>query len=290
MISILIPVFNVDVTLLIRDLLLQLERNNLSCELIVMDDGSQEIIKEINRDATSGNRLIYLEQDRNYGRVEIRKKLALAAKFDWLLFIDCDSKLVRDSYLKDYISHLDFSDAIVGGTEYQQEPPACDKRLHWSYGSRREVTTPQKRSFRSNNFCIRKALFMDLQIPAELSGYGHEDTFMGIELERKGYRIHFIENPVLHLGIENTPAFIIKSESALKNLLRLRKYIDESTLRKHVTLYDVYCKTRSLRRPMVAVFSTIRPLLLRNLNSCHPRLSYFDFYRLCSLFLLSRKE
>lgn len=290
MITILIPVFNVDVTLLIRDLLLQLERNKLSCELIVMDDDSQEIIKEINRKACSGNRLIYLELDRNHGRVEIRRKLAQAATFEWLLFIDCDSKLIKDDYLKKYISNLDFSDAIVGGTVYQQEPPACEKRLHWKYGSRREVIRPQKRSFRSNNFCIRKALFLELHIPEELSGYGHEDTFIGIELERKGYRIHFMENPVLHLGIENTPAFINKSESALRNLLRLRHYIDEDFLRKHVTLFDVFCRTRSLRPFMVAAFQMVKPLLLKNLNSCHPRLSFFDFYRLCRLILLSRKE
>lgn len=290
MISILIPVFNVDVTLLIKDLLQQLDKDKLSCEVLVFDDSSHESIKEINRKACQNHIVIYQELDRNYGRVEIRKRLAQAAKFEWLLFIDCDSAIVKPNYLQAYKSHLDLSDAIVGGTVYQQEPPPCDRRLHWKYGACREVITPQKKSFRSNNFCIRKALFQELLIPEELRGYGHEDTFIGIELERKGSRISYIENPVLHLGIEDTPTFISKSESALKNLLRLQMYIDESSLRRHVTLYDVYCKTRSLKPFIISAFRIIRPLLVRNLNSCNPRLSYFDFYRLCRLILLSRKE
>lgn len=290
MISILIPVFNVDVTLLIRDLLQQLDRHKLSCELIVYDDGSQEAVKAINRKACRGETVIYQELDKNYGRVEIRKRLAQAAKFEWLLFIDCDSAIVKTNYLQAYKSHLDSSDAIVGGTVYQQEPPPCDRRLHWKYGTCREVITPKKTSFRSNNFCIRKALFLQLQIPEELSGYGHEDTFIGIELERKGCRVSYIGNPVLHAGIEDTSTFISKSENALKNLLRLRKYIDESSLRRHVTLYDVYCKTRSLKPLFVSAFEIIKPLLLQNLNSCNPRLSYFDFYRLCRLIVLSRQE
>lgn len=290
MISVLIPVYNVDVTLLVRDLLQQLDRDKLPCELIVFDDGSREAVKAINREACLDKPVIYQEQDRNYGRVEIRKRLAQAAKFEWLLFIDCDSTIVKQNYLQAYKSHLVFSDAIVGGTVYQEEPPPCDRRLHWKYGTYREVITPKKKSFRSNNFCIRKALFLDLQIPVELSGYGHEDTFIGIELERKGSRISYIGNPVLHEGIEDTPTFISKSESALKNLLQLRKYIDESSLRRHVTLYDVYCKTRTLKPLLVSAFGIIKPLLLRNLNSCNPRLSYFDFYRLCRLNALSRQE
>lgn len=289
MISILIPVFNVDVTLLIRDLLQQLDRDKLPCELIVFDDGSVEGVKTANRNACLDKPIIYREQDRNYGRVEIRKRLALAAKYEWLLFIDCDSKIVKQNYLQAYISHLDFADAIVGGTVYQEEPPPCSKRLHWKYGTFREVTTPQKKSFRSNNFCVRKALFLALQLPPELSGYGHEDTFIGMELERKGAKISYIGNPVLHLGIEDAPNFIRKSESALENLLRLRKYVHTDDLRRHVTLYDVFCRTRLLQPFILWIYGLVKPLLIKNLNSCNPNLKYFDFYRLCRLIMLARK-
>ncbi len=43
-----------------------------------------------------------------------------------------------------------------------------------------------------------------------MKGYGHEDTFIGIELERKNIHTRHINNPVLHNRLETANAFIKK--------------------------------------------------------------------------------
>lgn len=289
MISVLIPVFNNDISILISDLQYQRTRDSIPCEIVVFDDASIESIRSANRNICFENGIVYKELVKNCGRIEIRKQLAHAAQFEWILFIDSDSRIVKQSFLKQYLDWVGSFDAIVGGTIYDNEMPPCSKRLHWKYGKHREITNDNKRTFRTNNFCIRKSLFKQIEIPVGIKGYGHEDTYIGIQLERFGIQVQYIDNPVLHLGIENTPVFIAKSENALKNLLELQKHVDEKTLRKHVTLYDFYCKLRSLPQLVFLVYSFIKPLVERNLNSCNPGLFYFDLYRLNRLMKLAKK-
>lgn len=289
MISVLIPVFNNDISILISDLQYQKLRDNIPCEIVVFDDASVESIRKVNRKVCIDTGVVYKELVENCGRVEIRKRLSNAAQFEWMLFIDSDSKIIKQTFLQQYLDSIDFNDAIVGGTSYEIERPPCSKRLHWKYGKHREITNDKKKTFRTNNFCIRKSLFKEIDFPNEIKGYGHEDTYIGIQLEKLGVHVKYIENPVLHLGVEYNKIFITKSENALKNLLELQKYVDEKTLRKHVTLYDIYCKLRSLPQLVFFVHAVIKPFMERNLYSCNPRLFYFDFYRLYKLILLSRK-
>jgi glycosyltransferase involved in cell wall biosynthesis len=293
MISILIPVFNVNVCSLVQELSNQLNALNVGGEILVYDDGSEAGIKTQNQRVPSFSKIVYKELGVNHGRTKIRQVLAMDARHDWLLFIDSDSSIINNNYLSNYILAIGgSSDVYSGGRIYAaREPADCSKRLHWKYGSERESIKGSKTVLHSNNFCIRKSVFRELDFPAELSGYGHEDTWMELALISPQKKISFIDNPVLHEGLEDAKVFLEKTKSALKNLLLLPKFFDENLVRKKVRIYDFYClqKKMGLTAMIAAVLNKRIEAINQNLVSCQPSLLNFDLYRLYHLIRISKK-
>ena len=56
-----------------------------------------------------------------------------------------------------------------------------------------------------------------------LTKYGHEDTLYGAELELNKFTVIHINNPIIHLGIDEALLFLEKTELALINLISLQK-------------------------------------------------------------------
>lgn len=293
MISILIPVFNNDVCALVHELSRQLNTASIKGEIIVFDDCSDIFFRQKNQSLSLLTNVFYKEMEKNVGRIEIRKLLSVAAVHDWLLFIDSDSRIVSDNYLQSYVRCIQQSDtdAVVGGRIYQNTPPEeCSKRLHWKYGKKRE----QRKGigFQSNNFCVRKNSFSGLSFPAGWKNYGHEDTWIGIQFERLGKKIHFLKNPVLHEGIEEANIFLEKNFAALQNLVLLSNLTDQKLLRKHVRLYNVYCYQKKPGFSFLTriVYLVLKKTIRKNLVSCNPSLACFDFLRLCLFIELKNKQ
>lgn len=290
MISILIPVYNTDACQLARALSQQVSVASFKAEIIIMDDASDEQYREINSSVPGLPFITFISLEKNIGRIEIRKKLAYAAQYDWLLFIDGDSEIIAPGYLMQYHQHLTGSmDVIAGGRIYPAKPPT-DKKflLHWKYGSKREKTNKHALSeknfygFKSNNFLIRKDVFNKLRLKENFWGYGHEDTLMGIELENLNAIIEYINNPVLHAVLDENDRFINKSLNALENLKELAKNTNRKVLGKHVKLFRYYTILRSLHAGWflkICVFPFLR-VIENNLYSRHPSLFLFDVYRL----------
>lgn len=293
MISILIPVFNVEIEKLIQELSFQLSHLPIEGEILVFDDCSQPFIKDRNRVLSSIKNVFYKELDKNYGRIEIRKLLATAAKYDWLLFIDCDSTIVNQSYLVKYVEILsDEYDVYTGGTIYQSTPPIeCFKQLHWKYGSQRESGKKRNLAFHTNNFLIRKNVFLRLKFPNQLQGYGHEDTWMQIQFEILNKKVHFFDNPVLHMGLEQTTTFLTKTKNALKNLLVLVEIEGPVRVKRKVKLVKIYFFLKQYRMTGVIKHFLKRRIktIEENLNSCNPSLFQFDLYRLYHLLTIKEK-
>lgn len=288
MISVLIPVFNRNVNELVYVLSKQLKLLNNSAEIIVMDDGSEAYYKNLNCKLAGIEFVQYVESDTNHGRIYCRQKLAAIARYQWLLYLDCDSKIVSDQFLKSYCNKLNNSkQVIVGGRIYtSQKPTDCHFMLHWKYGTYREVMRfgNQARSnrFMTNNFFINKNIFERFDFTGGWSGYGYEDTWMGIQLEAMNVPVIFINNPVLHDGIETSSVFIAKSEEALENLKRLSELIAPGILIRHVRLYYYFYRLQSWRILWVLqlVYSIMKRYINNNLQSCEPSLLKFDLYRL----------
>jgi glycosyltransferase involved in cell wall biosynthesis len=287
MISILIPVFNTSVQELVNALHVQMLHLSLPGEIIVYDDLSDENFKAANRAITSLENVLYKELDTNVGRSRIRNLLATNARNEWLLFIDADSLIIDNNYLKKYLEILGSEyDVYTGGRKYEQENPNnCNKRLHWKYGTFREAPKGRTTILHVNNFCIRKKLFLDLSFPQQLQGYGHEDTWMQIELNRRGKQIAFLDNPILHNGLEDSRLFLDKTKNALKNLLILAQIFSEEEIKRQVGLYKIFCwqNKLGLTRIVNTILETRIKKIEEKLLSCNPSLFLFDVYRLYHL-------
>lgn len=248
MISILIPVYNFKVVELVSELNSQLNSIDDKGEIVVFDDNSSPSFCAYNRQIGSLNNVIYKELDKNYGRTIIRQLLANEAKNKWLLFLDCDSRIIHPDFLQRYIAGLKTeADVYAGGRVYPERPSECNKRLHWKYGTRRESIKGSEAAFHTNNFCIRREIFLQLPFPKFLRSYGHEDTWIKIELESRGKKIVHIGNPVEHVHIEETEILLNKTQLALQNLFQLTNVVERNSLRKNVTLYKVYGNLKKFR-------------------------------------------
>src|ERR1044071_5613337 len=104
MLSILIPVYNFDVTGLAASL--QASETNIPFEIICLDDGSAPMFKAINKKIAGLENIIYEELPQNIGRSKIRNLLAERAKYEYLLFLDCDSTAVSGRFLSSYVSNV----------------------------------------------------------------------------------------------------------------------------------------------------------------------------------------
>jgi len=293
MISILIPVFNFDIISLVKELSSQLSRLDVAGEILVFDDYSSPSYRELNNSVNNLESVVYKELDRNYGRTAIRKLLASHAKYEWLLFLDSDTRILRPNFLGLYTSAFKTEfDLYVGGRIYPSLPAECNKRLHWKYGVKRESPKGNRTAFHTNNFCIKKNIFTQLDFPAFLNQYGHEDTWMGIELERMGKTMQYLDNTVEHAQIETTETFLKKTEDALQNLFSLKRVIDTKTLSNHVALFKSYCFIRNagMEFTIEFVYRSFKNWILQNLNSCNPSLTVFDFYRLYYLIQMAKRN
>src|ERR1700712_4125742 len=108
MISILIPVFNKNITALINSLQRQVMIAGIKAEILVMDDASSDNnLKNENREALSRlDHVRYVELPYNKGRNIIRHQLADAAIYDRFIFLDVDSSLPDDLWLQRYITAM----------------------------------------------------------------------------------------------------------------------------------------------------------------------------------------
>ncbi|MGN6162912.1 MAG: glycosyltransferase family 2 protein [Flavisolibacter sp.] len=292
MISILIPVYNTAVFSLAETVSNQLNELGKEGEIIIIDDFSAPFYRDQNKAVATLSRVKYLELDVNAGRQKIRNYLAEEACFEWLLFLDGDSRILQHDFLSIYYQQVNNGcQVLVGGRTYPDDKPlSCSKVLHWKYGKTREDIRRKRTGFMTNNFCIQKNLFKSISRNLQLDGYGHEDTLMGIKLEEAGAKICLVKNAVLHDGIEDTKVFIKKTNAALHNLLAISSAYDAKILKRHVRLFYWFYtfKKIGLGNALLFAYRTIQKPLEKNLLSCNPSLTGFDFYRLSQLFLIDK--
>ena len=55
---------------------------------------------------------------------------------------------------------------------------------------------------------IPKKIFLAIKFDESITKYGHEDTLLGIMLEKEKKEIFHINNPLYHNGIENNIIFL----------------------------------------------------------------------------------
>jgi len=225
MISICIPVYNFNITSLINELTTQVNSLNIECEIIVIDDCSENF-KRINK--IECEKHTYIELSENIGRARIRNLFLKYAKYEYLLFLDCDSLIKTTSFLSNYVEIIkDKPRVVCGGRIYETSRPNREKRLRWKYGILRESQScsvrrefPDK-SFMTNNFLISKKVFEENRFDERIVKYGHEDTLFGFSLKKRNIRIIHIDNPVINGDIELNSEYLNKTREGVINLVNI---------------------------------------------------------------------
>ncbi len=293
MLSILIPVYNFDVTQFVNDLHRLSMQEKIAFEIIVLDDASDRQFKQQNRQLEQLAYVSYSELPENIGRAAIRNRLAQQATHDYLLFTDCDSKINDDKFIHRYIKNISPYSLLYGGRNYSSQPPEnTDYYLRWIYGVKRETIPAERRkerpwdSFMTNNFLIPRKLFLETGFNEQLiSGYGHEDTLFGLELKKKNISIIHLNNPLQHIGLESVNEFLSKTENGIRNLYTLYQHdkIDRSV--KLIRLFEKLQQTKAT--PFIAnYFIKNKAKITDRLHKRKNTLKWFDVYKtgyLCAL-------
>ncbi|MFW6249322.1 MAG: glycosyltransferase family 2 protein, partial [Bacteroidota bacterium] len=241
--------------------------------------------------------------NQNIGRSKIRNLCASMANFHWIIFMDCDSKCPDDQYLKRYAQQTKKSAHVIcGGRSYMDAPLENNTYLHWFYGTNREVRSAKQRnkepfrSFMTNNFMLRKDVFDRIQFNEDLIGYGHEDTLFGIDLSQKQVPLLHIDNPLLHIGLQNDKEFLDKTRQAVFNLVFIYKHLNIKKLfERHVRLVSAFEKVRKARMTTVLafLFPYFQSTIEKQLKSGKPRLWLLDMYKLgvfCQAYKYKRED
>ena len=284
--SVLVPVYNWDVSALTAALLAQRADWPGPVEIVLLDDGSNDEFRALNRSLGDLPGVRYLELPRNVGRAAIRNRLGALARHEWLLLLDNDSLLPDAQFLGRYAAARHRAAVLVGGTCYAPQPPPDPAlRLRWCYGRAREARPAALRQrtphaqLAVNNLLIAAPLFRRFPLDERLTRYGHEDTAFGRALAAAAVPVCHLDNPVLHAGLEPAAVFLRKCEQAVHNLGHVSGEAGPGPTPRLLAV------ARRLRRlglagPAQRVLARAEPRLRANLLSANPSLRALDLLKL----------
>ena len=294
MISVLIPVYNCFVDILVKELHRQASQAGREFEIIISDDGSLEEFRQINAGLQDLPGVQYFQQEKDLKRAGNRNFLGQQAKFRYLLFIDGDARVASENFIEKYLACCEGKIIVCGGTGYQYAPPGNPEYfLRWFYGWQREVRSATTRnqkpgtSFSAFNFLIEKSVFLENRFHEEIRDYGHEDTIFGLNLAEKGHQIRHIDNILIHAGIESNREFMDKSLQAVANLQKLMQDKELGRYMTGITIarWYIFCKKTGISFFLKGMYPGIRKLAEHNLFGRRPKLFLFDLYRLSYMYI-----
>ncbi len=237
--SVLVPVYNWDISLLLDKLAEEIHDGKLNdmVELVVIDDRSMDDKakavngKKVPECRSAGVNIKYSELQKNIGRALTRNMLADQASGEFILFLDSDVLPDRADFLGKYIDHIAKNewDVICGGLSClyrKMTDREYDFYFYWNtkiVAKTAEVRnkTPWRYLWTSN-VLVRKSVFLEVPFDENFSGYGYEDAEWGIRLSKK-YKVLHIDNTVSHLGLVTKEAAYQKMRDSIKNYVLLAK-------------------------------------------------------------------
>lgn len=292
MLSICIPIYNQNVSTLVKTLDKQINDLKIAAELILIDDASSENIKASNESICQKHN--YHKLEKNIGRAKIRNLFLNYVHYNYLLFLDCDAIITDHLFLEKYVSCINSTQPkiICGGRVYPHEAPEKNCYLNWIYGTKKESKTyierkqHPNRSFMTNNFVIKKSIFETIRFDENLTEYGHEDTLFGYELLKNKITITHIDNAILNGDIETNAVFLSKTEKGINNLPYLIKKVNyDPDFINEIKLLNSYFffKKKGLLPLLFPFFLLLKTPIKHCLKKGLINLHLFDFYKLIIL-------
>jgi glycosyltransferase involved in cell wall biosynthesis len=289
MLSVCIPVYNSDVSVLVNSLVRQLNELEYQIEICLIDDASTHPVCDVLD--FNHPKIIGIKNTVNAGRARVRNQFKEIATYPYLLFLDGDSRLIRTNFLKCYCDILSNSnvEVLCGASVYQAQKPSRSHYLRWKYSTSREskslVEREQKPNlgFKTNNFIIQREIFNKVYFNESLKGYGHEDTLFGYDLKKATIKIEHVDNPVLNHQLDDNITFLQKSKEGVTNLLNVLEILDyDREFLKSSQLARTYIsiKNKKLGWLISLGISFIHPLNLFLLKRGFFVLPMFDLYKL----------
>ncbi|WP_261510580.1 glycosyltransferase family 2 protein [Chryseobacterium paludis] len=230
-VSICIPVYNFDVRELVSNLIKEINAQDYDAEIILIDDESEIKFKDINKDLHNQvDQLIYL--DKNIGRSQIRNLFLTYSKGDYLLFLDCDGRIIEENFLTDYIQFIQENPStkvIYGGRSVSAELPDQKHFLRWKFATERENLPVELRiekpylSFQTNNFIIKKEVLEKVRFNPEFQKYGYEDLLFAMDLKSEGIVVDHIKNPIFNYDLEDNRVYLEKVKESVESLSQMLK-------------------------------------------------------------------
>lgn len=258
--------------------------DGLQYEIIVSDDNSTdpEAIKQNEIIATLENCQV-LHRTENLGRAANRNYLAQNARFDWLLFLDCNVKINNEDFLKKYLEQ-EQADVVNGGIFAETDKQLARHNLRYQYEKSVELkhsaSQRQQRpykSFRTSNFMVRRDVMLAHPLDETVPGYGYEDVLWGKTLCENKLKINHIDNPVAITHFESNATYIAKVEEAMHTL---------HTLRHDLIGYSpLLAKVESMQKNhMISLYLlAYKPFtncIRKNLIGDKPKIKLLNFYKL----------
>ena len=298
MISVLIPVYNVNLHPLVSELEAQLLECGTDYEIIIEDDASTDpTIPHHNSQLGEREHITYIGHSENLGRSRTRNHLADIAKFSLLLFLDCDARVKKKTFIADYLKFIQQRQlgaepfAVSGGLAYRNTSPEKEQSLRYQYGIKREVRPAAIRNrhphqnFTPFNLLISKSVFETCRFDESLTNYGYEDTFFGMALEEAGIPVYHIDNEMFHDGVDDNKDFLAKVTDSVRNLDKLYRTgkIDDRFIEQSRLLQTWKKYTDAFYAP--ALFGSLRLLRkpIKNLILHQNSLKALDLYKLSLL-------
>lgn len=288
-ISILIPVYNSDVTTLVTRLKTMADSmEGLDYEIICIDDGSTDTnIKTSNKKLNGDCNIKIIELEKNVGRASVRNTLAREARMEWCLFIDSDVKIIQDDYLVRYINAMNSAEVVYGGVFFTGDETSLAHNLRYLHEIRVQPRhTAEMRSkspyscFCTPNFLIKKETMQTLSFDESIKTYGYEDLLFGKLLKNNSVTISHIDNPVTIDSYDSNTQYINKIEESISTLVAHQDKIGSFS-----ALLRFY---RKLERyhiawlPRMASYIAL-PVIRRNLTSDNPCLTLLNIYKIMKL-------
>jgi len=286
MISILIPTYNHNICALVNKVHEQIMILNITFEIIVMDDSSAntEIIYQ-NKSIEDYINCKYIYLKKNIGRSKIRNLLAEKSKYNWLLFLDADVMIEKESYISNYFKAINKDhDIIYGGLQYNLDTKSTSLRA--TAGKKREAINYKERNtfkqshFLFSNVLLKKEVFNSIKFDESITSYGHEDTVFQYNSNLKKHTILHIDNSVLHTGIESNAIYLSKVQESLNTLFILERKNKLPHNYTKIQAYNSFLKKYYLRKPFIFISNLLKYFILINLKSKNPSLILFDIFKL----------
>lgn len=291
MISVCIPVYNTDVSKLVQTLSKQASTHPIPYEIILLDDASTDIkTKQANNLLESIGNIRIFENDKNIGLACTRNKLGKLAAYPYLIFIDSDAEVITDNYWLTYASVINSSSVYFGGCVYPNKCPDDKFILRWKFGKEREEGVGKY--FSCFNFMIPKDILTKHPFSEDLNQYGYEDALFGIILKHKGINIQFINNPLLHTGLDSADVYLKKVELSISNLLIIGEYLAKIKKEDSIRLLKLYNYIDSFHLSSLTgfLFHLLKEPLRKNLTGDSPSIRILDLYKLGYLCSLKTKK